>query len=153
MKITGLVNKPFLHVDRYLVTPSLTAFWLNGYITVDTNNERGNLLLSLHERLFPNSSKGYFTCTITETGQHIPRHGLHQLWSTGGNKNSSIGPPAGIDPTLHRTMSYSWATLGKIILNTNLTSTFDPFISIVYLFIFSNPLVPMIRQFIRLLPK
>ena len=37
-----------------------------------SDSERGNPLLTLHGLLFPIGSKGYFICTILQTGYHIP---------------------------------------------------------------------------------
>ena len=55
------------------------------------------------------SSKGYFICTTSQTGYHIPWPLLHQLYSIGGGggdlRNISMGPPRGIDPTTYSTMS------------------------------------------------
>ena len=49
------------------------------------DSERENPLPP-HGLLFPISSKGYFICTIPQTGLHIPRRLLHQSWSTGWNE-------------------------------------------------------------------
>ena len=48
----------------YLTTHS-THF---SYAYIATDRERGNPLLPLHELLFSFSSKGYFICTILQTG-------------------------------------------------------------------------------------
>ena len=62
-----------------------------GYMVKDhSDSERGNPLPP-HGLLFPINSKGSFICTIPQTGYHIPL--LHQLWITGWNENSSVGPP------------------------------------------------------------
>ena len=49
-------------------------------------SEGRNPLPPLHGVLFSISSKGYFICTISLTGQHIPQPLSHQLWSTGWNE-------------------------------------------------------------------
>ena len=74
----------------FLFNDALNTFYLRlygvGHMVKDHSySERGNLLLP-HGLLFPISSKGYFICTIPQTGQHIPRPLLHQLWSTGWNE-------------------------------------------------------------------
>ena len=51
-----------------------------------SDSERGNPLPP-HGLLFPINSKGSFICTIPQTGYHIPRPLLHQLWSIGWNEN------------------------------------------------------------------
>ena len=85
----------------YLMTHS-THFYLRLYGVIhmakyhsDSEGERGNPLLSLYGLLFSISGKGSFICTIPQS----------QSWSTGWNKNSSVGPPWGIDSTTHRTRS------------------------------------------------
>ena len=55
-----------------LFTNALNTFylWLYGYIIMvkdHSDSERGNLLPA-HGLLFPISSKGYFICTIPQTG-------------------------------------------------------------------------------------
>ena len=50
-----------------------------------SDSERGNPLPP-HGLLFPISSKGYFICTIPQTGLHIPQPLSHQSWSTGWNE-------------------------------------------------------------------
>ena len=52
------------------------------------DSEGGNLLSPQHGLRFPISSKGSFICTITQTGQHIPRP-----VTLAGMRNSSVGPP------------------------------------------------------------
>ena len=50
-----------------------------------SDSKRGNLLPP-HGLLLPINSKGSFICTIPQTGKHIPRPLLHQLWCTGWNE-------------------------------------------------------------------
>ena len=38
------------------------------------------------ERIKPTADKVFFTCTISQTGQHTPQPLLHQLWNTGWNE-------------------------------------------------------------------
>ena len=62
--------------------------WLYGVrhmVKYHTYNERGNPLPP-HGLLFPINSKGYFICTIPQTGWYIPWPLLHQSWSTGWNE-------------------------------------------------------------------
>ena len=60
-----------------LFIDTLNTFYLRlygvGHMVKDfLDSERGNPLLP-HGLLFPISSKGSFICTISPTGQHIPR--------------------------------------------------------------------------------
>ena len=65
-----------------------------------TDNERKNLLMSIHGIQFLISSKGSFMCTIPQTGYHIQLPLLHQLGITG-----VLGPPGGINVMVHCIMS------------------------------------------------
>ena len=70
----------------YLTTLS-THFILRlcgvGHMVKDhSDSERGNPLPP-HWLLFPISIKGYFICTIPQTGLHIPRPLLHKSLNTG----------------------------------------------------------------------
>ena len=70
-----------------LFNDALNTFYLRlygvGHMVKDhSDSERGNPLPP-HGLLFPISIKGYFICTILQTGYHIPRLLLHQSWSTG----------------------------------------------------------------------
>ena len=70
----------------FYLTTYLTHFLIYGYMVKDhSDSERGNPLPP-HGLLFPINSKGSFICTIPQTGLHIPRHLLHQSWSTGWNE-------------------------------------------------------------------
>ena len=69
-----------------LFNDTLNTFYLRlygiGHIVKDhSDSERGNLMPP-HGLLFLINSKGSFMCTIP-----------HQSWSTGWNRNSSMGPP------------------------------------------------------------
>ena len=80
-----------------LFNDALNRFYLRLYgvrhmVKDHSDSERGNPLLP-HGLLFPISSKGSFICIVPQTGYHIPQPLLHQSWSTGWNKNSSMGPP------------------------------------------------------------
>ena len=50
-----------------------------------SDSEKGNTLPP-HRLLLSISSKGYFICTIPQTGKHIPLPLLHQSWITGWNE-------------------------------------------------------------------
>ena len=64
-----------------LVNDALNTFYLRLYDVSD--REKGNPLPP-HELLFPiNNIKGSFIYTIPQTGYHISRPLLHQLWGTG----------------------------------------------------------------------
>ena len=70
-----------------LFNDALNTFYLRLYgvrhmVKYHTDSERGNPLPP-HGLLFSITSKGYFICTIPQTGLHIPRLLLHQSWSTG----------------------------------------------------------------------
>ena len=72
-----------------LFNDTLNTFYLRlygvGHMVKDhSDSETGNPLPP-HGLLFPISSKGSFICTIPQTGEHIPRPLLNQLWSTGWN--------------------------------------------------------------------
>ena len=56
-----------------------------GLVKDHSDSERGNPLPP-HGLLFLISSKGSFICIIPQTGKHIPRPLLHQLWRTGWNE-------------------------------------------------------------------
>ena len=80
-----------------------------------SDDEKTNLLLLLHGLLFPNSSKGSFICTILYDSTY---HGLcyTSCGALAGNRDSSLGPPTGIDPMTNCTnfaAASSWATLSK----------------------------------------
>ena len=69
---------------------ALNTFYLRLYgvrnmVKDHSDSEKGNPLPP-HRLLFLISSKGYFICTILQTGQHIPRPLLNQWWSTGWNE-------------------------------------------------------------------
>ena len=73
-----------------LFNDALNTFYLRLYgvrhmVKDHTDIARGNPLPS-HGLLFPINSKGYFICTIPQTGLHIPRPLLHQSRSTGWNE-------------------------------------------------------------------
>ena len=70
-----------------LFNDTLNTFYLRLYgvrhmVKDHSDSEKGNPLPP-HRLLFSINSKGSFICTITQTGYHIPRPLLHQLWSTG----------------------------------------------------------------------
>ena len=70
-----------------LFNDPLNTFYLQlygvGHMVKDhSDSERGNPLPP-HGLLFPISSKGYFICTIPETGYYIPQPLLHLSWSAG----------------------------------------------------------------------
>ena len=57
--------------ENILFMPHSTHLWLYGITHVvkdHSDSERRNLLLPLHVLLILISSKGYFTCTIRQTG-------------------------------------------------------------------------------------
>ena len=65
---------------------ALNTFYLRLYgvrhmVKDHSESESGNL--PQHGLLFPINSKSSFICIIPQTGLHIPRPLLHQLWSTG----------------------------------------------------------------------
>ena len=69
---------------------ALNTFYLRLYgvrnmVKDHSDSEKGNPLPP-HRLLFSISSKGYFICTILQTGQHIPSPLLNQSWSTGWNE-------------------------------------------------------------------
>ena len=72
----------------------LNTFYLRLYgvrhmVKDHSDRERGNPLPP-HGLLLPINSKGYFICTIPQTGLHIPWPLLHQSWSTGRNEKYQI---------------------------------------------------------------
>ena len=76
----------------FYLTTLLTLF-ISGYMTLDiwlkkphSDSARGNPLPS-YSLFFPISSKGYFICTIPQTGYHRSWPLLHQSWSTGWSAN------------------------------------------------------------------
>ena len=78
-----------------IFSDTLNTFYLRLYgighmVNDHSDSKRENLLLPLHGLLFLISSKGYFICTIPQTGKHMPRPLIHQSWSTGWNESSSI---------------------------------------------------------------
>ena len=73
-----------------LFNDTLNTFYIWLYIVGHSNCERGKLLQTLHELLFP-ISKGSFICIITQTGEHPPQPLLHQSWSTGWNEKYVSG--------------------------------------------------------------
>ena len=78
-----------------LFNGALNTFYLQLYgvrhmVKDHSDSEKGNPLPP-HRLLLLINSKGSFICTIPQTGQYIPWPLLHQSWSTGWNKNSSIG--------------------------------------------------------------
>ena len=83
--------------EMFYLTMHSTHFYLRLYgvrhiVKDHFDSEKRNLLLP-HGLLFPISSKGSFICTIPQTGLHIPQPLLHQSWSTGWMRNSSVGSP------------------------------------------------------------
>ena len=62
-----------------------TVIWRLRMVKDHSDSERGNPLPP-HGLLFSINRKGSFICTIPQTGYHIPRPLLHQLWSTGWNE-------------------------------------------------------------------
>ena len=73
-----------------LFNDALNTFYLRLYgvrhmVNDHSDSERGNQLPP-HELFFPISSKGSFICSIQQTGLHIPRPLLHQLWITAWNE-------------------------------------------------------------------
>ena len=94
---------------KCLFKDALNTFYLQLYgirhmVNELSDSKRGNPL-PLYRLLFPISSKGSFICIIPQTGYHIPQHLLHQSWSTGWMRNSSMGPPWRTDLMTHHTMS------------------------------------------------
>jgi hypothetical protein len=83
---------PQEHIDFYLIisywTSNIWSFWHMSF--------KGNQLPP-HRLLFPISSKGSFICTLPQTGQHIPRPLMNQLWTTGWNGNLEIPFPVRIN--------------------------------------------------------
>ena len=61
------------------------GYMASNMVTDHSDSEKGNLLPP-HRLFFRINSKGYFICTIPQTGLHIPQPLLHQLWSTGWNE-------------------------------------------------------------------
>ena len=79
--------------ENILFIDALNTFYLRlygvGHIVNDhSDSEIGNPLPP-HGLLFPINSKGTLICTIPQTGLHIPRPLLHQLWSTGWNERQT----------------------------------------------------------------
>ena len=77
-----------------LFNDTLNTFYLRLYgvrhmVKDHSDSEKGNPLPP-HRLLFT-INKGSFTCTIPQTGQHIPRLLLHQSWSTGWNEKQLNG--------------------------------------------------------------
>ena len=79
------------HSERnVLFNDALNTFYLRLYgvrhmVKDNSDSEKGNPLPP-HRLLLSINSKGYFICTIPQTGYHIPRPLLHQSWSTGWNE-------------------------------------------------------------------
>ena len=73
-----------------LFNDALNTFYLRLYgvrhmVKDHSDSEKGNPLPP-HRLLLSINSCGSFICTIPQTGYHIPRPLLHQLWSTGWNE-------------------------------------------------------------------
>ena len=71
------------------INDTLNTFYLRLYgvrhmVKDHSDSKRGNPLPP-HRLLLSINSKSSFICTIPQTGQHIPRPLLHQLWTTGWN--------------------------------------------------------------------
>ena len=83
-------NNLFRKEEKVLFIDTLNTFYLwlysVGCMVKDHSDCKKGNLLPLHELLFLISSEGSSICTIQQTGQHIPWPLLHQLWSTGWNK-------------------------------------------------------------------
>ena len=74
-----------------LFNDALNTFYLQLYgfrhmVKDYSDSERGNLFQP-HGQLFLISSKNYFKCIITQTGEQPL---LHQSWSTGWNENKAV---------------------------------------------------------------
>ena len=70
-----------------LFNDALNTFYLRLYgirhmVKDHSDSEKGNLLPP-HRLLFTITNKGYFICTIPQTGQNIPQYLLYQSWNTG----------------------------------------------------------------------
>ena len=75
-----------------------------GYMVKD-HSERKPVAGKIHRLLFSISSKDYFYAS-----SHRQDNTYNSLWYTShgtlaGTKNSSMGPPSGIDPTTHHIIS------------------------------------------------
>ena len=86
-----LPSQPGRKEGNVLFNDALNTFYLWLYsvrLMVEDHKEskRGNPQPP-HGLLFPINSKGPFICTIPQTGLHIPRPLLRQLWITGWNEN------------------------------------------------------------------
>ena len=71
-KLTAIIFKQGRKVGNVLFNDTLNTFYLQLYgvkhmVKDHSNSEKGNLLPP-HRLLFPINSKGYFICTITQTG-------------------------------------------------------------------------------------
>ena len=86
-----------------------------------SDSEKGNPLPP-HGLLLSINSKGSFICTI----QHRQDNTYHGVCYTSrgalaGTRNSSMGPPEGIDPTTHHTLSCSTTELHLAMHKQNKT--------------------------------
>ena len=81
--------------NNLLNTFYLQVYGIGHMVKDHSDSKTGNPLLPLHGLLFPINNKGY----------HISQPLLHQSWSTGRTRNSSMGLSWGIDLTTHHTKS------------------------------------------------
>ena len=80
-----------------LFNDALNTFYLRLYgfrhvVKDHSDSERWNTQPP-HGLLFPISRKGSFTCTIPQTGYHMPRSFYTSRGALTGTRNSSMGPP------------------------------------------------------------
>ena len=106
----------------FLYNDASRAHWFSYHRLLDIKHMvivkyffKENLLLP-HRLLFPISSKGSFTCTFPQTGQHITQPLIDHLWATGSNgtyPKLQIHLPCRLDqmiPTFTGECSTTWAT-------------------------------------------
>ena len=89
------------HSTHFIYGYMASDIWLR---TTRIARERENLLLP-HGLLFLIKSKGYFTCTVPQMGNTYHRLCYTSCGELAGMWNSWFGPPWGIDPTTHCTIS------------------------------------------------
>ena len=89
----------------YLTTHSthfiLRLYGVRHMVKDHSDSVKGNPLPP-HRLLLSINSKGSFICTISQTGENIPRRLLHQSWSTGWNDQPVVS-----EDYIHITKKYA----------------------------------------------
>ena len=84
IKVTSLlkiVEKVVLHHFNNALNPFYLQLYGVGHMVKD-HSDREKTLFCHYRGYFSISTKDSFICTIPQTGWYIPRHLLHQSWST-----------------------------------------------------------------------